>query len=394
MALIIQKFGGTSVSNAERINNVAKRVVADKKKNNKIVVVLSAMGKTTDELIGLAKKITKEPSCREMDMLLSTGEQISVSLLAMAIHKLGEKAISFTGPQVGILTDNIHQKAKIISINGDRIREELAKDKIVIVAGYQGLSKNNDITTLGRGGSDTTAVAIAAVLKADLCEIYTDVDGIYSIDVPGPEAVLVFSSVSFSTQTITVGNRSTINVVMVANITSLDEVVITGYGTQKKKEITSAITSVKADDFNKGNVNSPAALIQGKVAGLSISKAGGNPNGGYDIRLRGMSTIGANTQPLIVIDGVIGESLDNVDPNDIQSIDVLKDGSAAAIYGTRGSSGVIIVTTKKGRKGTARVDYNGYVTVESVAKYPNVMDATEWRALSQETGLKIGRAHV
>ena len=252
-----------------------------------------------------------------------------------------------------------------------------------------GLASAQQRTVTGKvtSAEEGTLPGVNIVIQGTLQGTVTDVDGIYSIDVPGPEAVLVFSSVSFSTQTITVGNRSTINVVMVANITSLDEVVITGYGTQKKKEITSAITSVKADDFNKGNVNSPAALIQGKVAGLSISKAGGNPNGGYDIRLRGMSTIGANTQPLIVIDGVIGESLDNVDPNDIQSIDVLKDGSAAAIYGTRGSSGVIIVTTKKGRKGTARVDYNGYVTVESVAKYPNVMDATEWRALSQETGL-------
>ncbi|MDD5774289.1 MAG: aspartate kinase, partial [bacterium] len=125
MAFIVQKFGGTSVGNAERINIVAKRVIADKKKNNKIVVVVSAMGDTTDDLIDLAHQITKKPSDREMDMLLSTGEQISISLLAMAIHNLGEEAISFTGPQVGILTDNIHQKAKIISINGDRIRKEL-----------------------------------------------------------------------------------------------------------------------------------------------------------------------------------------------------------------------------------------------------------------------------
>ncbi|MFH1288680.1 MAG: aspartate kinase [bacterium] len=182
MAFIVQKFGGTSVGSAEKINLVAKRVVADKKKNNRIVVIVSAMGGTTDGLMNLAHQITKKPSSREMDMLLSTGEQVSTALLAMAIHKQGEEAISFTGQQVGITTDNIHQKAKIISINGDRIQKELAKNKIVIVAGFQGIDENQDITTLGRGGSDTTAVAIAAALKADLCEIYTDVDGIYTAD--------------------------------------------------------------------------------------------------------------------------------------------------------------------------------------------------------------------
>ena len=173
----------------------------------------------------------------------------------------------------------------------------------------------------------------------------------------------------------------------VPDTTSLDEILLIGYGTQKKKDATGSITSVKSDEFNKGYVNNPAQLIQGKVSGLSISKPGGNPNEGFYIRLRGLSTIGANTQPLFVIDGVPGASLDNVDPNDIESMDVLKDGSAAAIYGTRGSSGVIIVTTKKGRRGTAQIDYNGYVTTESVAKTPNVMNAEEWRALSNDTGL-------
>ncbi len=215
----------------------------------------------------------------------------------------------------------------------------------------------------------------------------TDMDGVYKIVVPGPDAVLVFSSVGFVKQSIVVGDKTTLDVVLAPELKSLDEVVVIGYGTQKKKEVTSAVATVKADEFNKGNVNSPAQLVQGKVAGLSITKPGGNPNQGYDIRLRGMSTIGANTQPLIVVDGVIGASLDNIDPNDIQSIDVLKDGSAAAIYGTRGSSGVILVTTKKGRMGKTQVEYNGYVALESVAKYPNVMNATEWRALSQETGL-------
>ncbi len=178
-----------------------------------------------------------------------------------------------------------------------------------------------------------------------------------------------------------------IDLVLTADTTSLNEVVVTGYDTQKKKYLTSAISSVKSEKFNQGYVNNPAQLIQGKVPGLSITKPGGNPNEGFDIRLRGLSTIHANTQPLVVIDGVPEASLENVDPNDIESIYVLKDGSAAAIYGTRGSGGVIIVTTKKGRRGTTQIDYNGYVTTESVAKTPNVMNADEWRALSAETGL-------
>jgi iron complex outermembrane receptor protein len=196
----------------------------------------------------------------------------------------------------------------------------------------------------------------------------------------------MYSYVGYKSQTIDIGTRSTVNIALVADITALSEIVVTGYGTQEKKEITSAVASVKSEDFNAGNVNDPAQLIQGKVAGLSISRPGGNPNAGYDIRLRGLSTVGANSQPLIVIDGIIGGSLDNVDPSDIESMDVLKDGSAAAIYGTRGSSGVILVTTKSGKEGRFDVDYNGYVAFESVAKTVPVMDAAEWRALSQETG--------
>ena len=214
----------------------------------------------------------------------------------------------------------------------------------------------------------------------------TDVDGNFSITVPGPDAVLVFTSIGYASQSITVGNQTTINLTLVEDVQTLDEIVVIGYGTQKKKELTSAISNVKSEEFNKGQINNAAQLVQGKVAGLSITKPGGNPNEGYTMRLRGMSTIGANTQPLVVIDGVVGADLNNVDPNDIETMDVLKDGSAAAIYGTRGSSGVIIVTTKKGRRGTAQVDYNGMVTLETVGKYPNVMSPDEWRTLSAETG--------
>ncbi len=180
--LIVQKYGGSSVANVQRIQAVAQRVVSYRKKGDDLVVVVSALGDTTDELIALADKINHAPSEREMDMLLSTGEQISVALLAMAIHKLGFEAISFTGAQVGIITDNSHTRARILKINAQRIKEALSDGKVVIVAGFQGVNLNQDITTLGRGGSDLTAVALAKELKADICEIYTDVKGIYTTD--------------------------------------------------------------------------------------------------------------------------------------------------------------------------------------------------------------------
>jgi len=180
--LIVQKYGGTSVADTNRIKEVAKRVVSQKKKGYKMVVVVSALGDTTDELISLAHKITEHPSEREMDMLISTGEQMSVALLAMAIHKLGYEAISFTGTQVGIITDASHTMAKILKINTKRIEEELNKGKVVIVAGFQGVSVTQDITTLGRGGSNLTAVALAKALDAKVCEMYTDVEGVYTAD--------------------------------------------------------------------------------------------------------------------------------------------------------------------------------------------------------------------
>ncbi len=178
----MQKYGGSSVADPEKVKNIAKRVIETKKQGNDVVVVVSAMGKTTDGLLDLAHKITDDPDPREIDMLLSTGEQISIAVMAMAIHSLGELAISMTGPQVGILTDSAHRKAKIVRINENRILTELKAGKVVIAAGFQGSTVDNQITTLGRGGSDTTAVALAAVLKADVCEIYTDVDGVYTTD--------------------------------------------------------------------------------------------------------------------------------------------------------------------------------------------------------------------
>lgn len=182
MALIVQKFGGSSVADAERLMNVARRIVDTYRQGNQLVVVLSAQGETTDELIEKAMEISENPSKREMDMLLSTGEQISIALMAMAIEKLGYQAVSLTGQQVGIYTNSFHTHARIENIDGKRVKDELEAGKIVLVAGFQGVNEHGDITTLGRGGSDTTAVALAAALKADLCEIYTDVDGIYTAD--------------------------------------------------------------------------------------------------------------------------------------------------------------------------------------------------------------------
>ncbi len=182
MSLIVQKYGGSSVANAEKILRVAQRVVKTKKAGNNVVVVVSAMGDMTDDLIDLSKQINPDPEEREMDMLLATGEQVSIALLAMAIHKLGHEAVSFTGPQVGIITDEFHSKARIQNISPDRIKKALAQGKIVIVAGFQGQTPSGEITTLGRGGSDLTAVALAVALKAKHCEIYTDVDGIYTAD--------------------------------------------------------------------------------------------------------------------------------------------------------------------------------------------------------------------
>ncbi len=182
MALVVAKFGGTSVASPERIQMVAKRLIASKQAGNQVVAVVSAMGKTTDELLGLARALNTDPSAREMDMLLSTGEQVSMSLLAMALQARGYSAVSFTGWQSGITTDAGFGRAKIEDIDAARIKEVIDRGSIAVVAGFQGITKAGDITTLGRGGSDTTAVALASALKADVCEIYSDVDGVYSAD--------------------------------------------------------------------------------------------------------------------------------------------------------------------------------------------------------------------
>src|SRR5687768_12921482 len=184
MGVILQKFGGTSVANAERIHTAAKRAIAAKQKGNQVVVVVSAMGDTTDDLLAMAKEVCKDcpPPKREMDQLLATGEQVTIALMAMALHAQGHQAISFTGGQIGLVTDEAFTKARIQSINKQRIFEQLEKGKIVIVAGFQGITPDGHFTTLGRGGSNATLVAVGAVLKADVCENYTDVDGIFTAD--------------------------------------------------------------------------------------------------------------------------------------------------------------------------------------------------------------------
>jgi len=181
--LVVMKFGGTSVADAERIKRAARRIVDTRERGTRVVVVLSARGSTTDELIAMAEEVSDDPDRREMDMLLSTGERISCALCAMAINDLGHRAISLTGSQAGIVTDESHTKARILDVRADRIRSALDEDRIVLVAGFQGISSSaRNVTTLGRGGSDTTAVAVAAALKADVCEIYTDVAGVYTAD--------------------------------------------------------------------------------------------------------------------------------------------------------------------------------------------------------------------
>lgn len=243
-------------------------------------------------------------------------------------------------------------------------------------------SQTKTITGTVTAEEDGTGIPGVNVLEKGTSNgTVTDASGNYSITI-GDDGTLIYSFVGYTSQEIPVGNQSSINVSLKLDVTSLNEVVVIGYGTQEKKELTSAVTSVKAEDFNRGTVNDPAQLLQGKVAGLNIARAGNDPNGGFNIRLRGIASFGANTEPLVVIDGVIGGNLNTVDPNDIASIDILKDGSAAAIYGSRGGSGVILITTKTGKAGKFQVEYNGSVAVEDIGRTIDVMTADEYRGVA------------
>ncbi|MEM6320198.1 MAG: SusC/RagA family TonB-linked outer membrane protein [Bacteroidota bacterium] len=222
-------------------------------------------------------------------------------------------------------------------------------------------------------------ISATVVVAGTATGTITDFDGKYTMEVPADATQLEVSYTGYATQTVDIGNLSTVDVQLSAGAV-LDEIVVTGYGTQKSKEVTGSIASVKAEDFNQGNVNDASQLLQGKVGGLVIARPGSNPNGGFNIRLRGLSTVGASTEPLIVIDGVLGGDLNSVEPQDIASIDVLKDGSASAIYGTRGASGVILITTKRGTAGTSTINVNSQLTLETVARQVDVLTADEYRA--------------
>lgn len=255
---------------------------------------------------------------------------------------------------------------------------------LVLSVGFQGalMAQTRTVTGKVTGSDDGMGIPRANItVKGTTRGVPSGLDGTYTIDVAANET-LVFSFVGYITKEVLVGNQTTINVALEPDFAELEEVIVVGYGSQEKKEITSSVVALDAKEFNKGNVNDPAQLLQGKVAGLSIYNKGGNPNGGATIRLRGISTVGANVQPLVVVDGVIGASLDNVDPNDIESVNVLKDGSAAAIYGSRGSAGVILVTTKTGSRGGRGLTatYNGYVAADQVFKYQPVMTPSEYVA--------------
>ncbi|RYZ95656.1 MAG: SusC/RagA family TonB-linked outer membrane protein, partial [Sphingobacteriaceae bacterium] len=245
------------------------------------------------------------------------------------------------------------------------------------------LTKNATAITVTGNVADDKGLPLPGVtitVKGGSGNTVTDNNGNFKITAD-ENATLIFSFVGFVTKEVALAGKTTLNVSLESDNKVLDEVVVIGYGTQKKKEITSAVTNLQPEDFNKGNINNPAQLLQGKVAGLSIVSPQGNPNGNYEIRLRGLSTLGANTQPLIIIDGVIGADLNSIDPNDIATLDVLKDGGAAAIYGTRGSSGVILITSKTGVKGKSKIDYNGYVTTESKARTLPVMGKEQYLSL-------------
>ena len=217
----------------------------------------------------------------------------------------------------------------------------------------------------------------SVVVKGTTTGTQTDFDGNYTINAES-DATLVFSYVGFKSAEAAVNGQSTVDITLEEDAQALEEVVVVGYGSTTRKEITTAVTSENSEDFNQGVISEASQLLQGKVAGLSVYNRGGDPNTNATVRLRGISTVGGNAEPLVVIDGVLGQSLDNVDPSDIENITVLKDGSAAAIYGTRGSSGVILVTTKSGKTGDFKVTYNGQFSSANIARTPAIMGRAEF----------------
>ncbi len=316
------------------------------------------------------------------------------------------KEISRQSGYTFVYTKSLLQRAKRVTLNitnapledaltecfKDQSLDFSILDQLIIIKEKEAVKNENELNILSPA---PVVITITGIITTDKDELLggatvaekgtgnatmTKSDGSFAITVASEKSVLVISFVGYAAREIAVGIKTNIHVTLSPTNASMGEIVVTGYGTQRKKEITTSVTSIKSKDFNKGNINNPAQLLQGKVAGLSIVAPQGNPNGSFDIRLRGLSTLGANTQPLIIIDGVIGVDLNSVDPNDVASIDVLKDGGAAAIYGTRGSSGVILITTKTGSLGKPRIDYNSYVTAENKDRSLPVMNKETYLA--------------
>lgn len=264
-----------------------------------------------------------------------------------------------------------------------RLLKAIALPALLLLS-LQLVAQDKVVTGKVTDSKDGTGVpGVSVVAKGSKSGTQTDANGNFRITVGPNVKALTLSSVGFASQDVDISNSTDVNVAMVATSASLNEVVVTGYGTQRRREVTSAIATVKAESFNKGNITDVGQLLQGKVAGLSVSRPGGDPNAGFTLRLRGLSTIGQNTGPLIVLDGLVGADINSVDPNDIKSFDILKDGSAAAIYGTRGSQGVIIITTKTGSRNNSTVTYNGSVSAEVPGRFLPHMTAAEFRALGK-----------
>lgn len=286
--------------------------------------------------------------------------------------------VDYNGEKLSTVLDGFLKPLNIVyELSGDYIilRKQILDSSGLIVEDPNAIGIVFNVTGVVTDDEGNPLPGVNVVIKGTTNGTTTDIEGKYAIGVVDGTETLVFTFIGYAAREIPINNQSVINVSMEADITSLNEIVVIGYGTAERKEITSAAVNVDAKSFNKGNMYNAAQLLQGKVAGLSIVKPGSDPNAGYAIRLRGLSTFGANSSPLIVIDGVIGGSLQTVDPNEIESMDVLKDGSAAAIYGTRGSSGVILITTKKGKKGATGVDFNSMVSFEEIGKTVEIASA-------------------
>ncbi|MEM6628113.1 MAG: SusC/RagA family TonB-linked outer membrane protein [Bacteroidota bacterium] len=248
----------------------------------------------------------------------------------------------------------------------------------ILLMSTMALAQRSVTGTVTDAGSGDAIPGVAVLIKGTTVGAYTDENGQYSLSAPSEATVLVFSYYGYETMEKDISGLDVVDAALAESVGTLDEVVVTGYTTQREEEKTSAIVSVRSDDFNQGNINNPAQLIQGKVAGVTISRPGGNPNQEFNIRLRGLGTIGANRSPLVIIDGVLNADINTVDPNDIASFDILKDASAAAIYGTQAASGVIIITTKKGVPGSTSVDYNGFVTIDYIDQTTEVLGRDEF----------------